>query len=802
MAKRSKKADDSDEHALATRDAWALGEKRPPSAAKKSGLVIDIPEVDALDAMEPEQLLEVAKDHHARGLAIYQRDLLPYELVVGLALRSAKAKVLKAGKGWTRWLESGWPGMSESTTRRWIGTAEAYVTLGKTAVSVTRTPAQLIATMVQGMRAIGCAELAKPAAREPRKPAKKAAPAAEPPIDAEYTVAPADDAQQAAWDAEDAEAERHEDELVEAHEAELEAQATSHQAAPLCANCGKPGTPQSPLQRLATSWEAGIAKAWSLKHVGCLHPQDARLARGEGDDDEESGPLDGIQDGEPYGTDDEDEPDLPDGNEDQAAPLPVVRCTCGHTEDEHDGPLGACGADGCFCDGFDGGADVEAALAVLWAAYREGGPARSQILRAIELLGDDPADAAAIDQELEDEVSDEGSDEDDVPDAGAPGPRPLAIETDVRASLAGQGQALSTEDRKTLAARLAENPLDVEAITIADDHGEVGALLNLGQRHWARARRVADELDRDAKLERPGVKPEHRYALLNVRHDLDRALERLKALARGVRPPDEEHSWPRHDDLNEAIRELREHPLRVGPIGVLAFRERTTVRRLQVDLLGRDVDWSQAAYSAILTACDVLDQLVGTKAPPSAKAALIDLRKALTPALEQSKRDVAERCGDGSVWRDKARKADQEEQRKGQRAKAAKTRAEKKAKADPQAPKVDHLPRGECSKCGKDVAVRRGGEIREHDGANGKKCPGSGKPARGGEAEPEPGDLVRVRWDPTNEKRALFVRWSKAGKPIVQVEKVDRRGQYTGEFGSERTFNVDDVLGVIERRGS
>ena len=49
-----------------------------------------------------------------------------------------------------------------------------------------------------------------------------------------------------------------------------------------------------------------------------------------------------------------------------------------------------------------------------------------------------------------------------------------------------------------------------------------------------------------------------------------------------------------------------------------------------------------------------------------------------------------------------------------------------------------NLPRGICSVCGKDVAIRRNGEVREHTRPGGQgvtrwgnaavPCPGSGKP--------------------------------------------------------------------------
>lgn len=50
---------------------------------------------------------------------------------------------------------------------------------------------------------------------------------------------------------------------------------------------------------------------------------------------------------------------------------------------------------------------------------------------------------------------------------------------------------------------------------------------------------------------------------------------------------------------------------------------------------------------------------------------------------------------------------------------------------------MSRSPRGRCPACGKDVALRRGGWVREHapaDGNNASVCPGSGSlPDRGGE---------------------------------------------------------------------
>jgi N6-adenosine-specific RNA methylase IME4 len=77
------------------------------------------------------------------------------------------------------------------------------------------------------------------------------------------------------------------------------------------------------------------------------------------------------------------------------------------------------------------------------------------------------------------------------------------------------------------------------------------------------------------------------------------------------------------------------------------------------------------------------------------------------------------------------------------------------------------------------------------------------KPANGRELVRgmlQAGDVVVVRWDPTTSKRAKFVRWVKgADRLVVNVEKVDAKGKrlgYLGMWGSERTFDWDDVLEV------
>lgn len=772
MAKRKGKAED--EHgALAPReDAWGLGRK-----------AVEIPSQAALKLMEEEQLGDVAREHHGQARKIVERDALPHVIVAGLCLREAKERVQGRGDSWARWLETHWH-MSEWSARQYMGAAAAREKLGE---ATSRTPEQLMATMAQAVRAIGCAELAKPAAREPRKPTPAAAP--DPVINATYTIKPP---------------------------------APELEPPPVCSNCKQPASEGRPLDRLGTAFDpTGRATAWSWTHVGCLHPQDARLARERAgvdqdqEDDEDAGPLDGVESGEPYGTDDEAEPDLPDeegptlrgaleergllwgpaksgalnrfdvtdpvsnkpllegaglmeiwawlkdqdeespvledrldralGQADllEAEPGPAIdlgpACTCGHIEDEHSGAFGTCATGDCPCDGFDGGIDVPGALTNLWAAYKEASPqARPLILRAIELLGDDPGDAAAIDQEDADETPADAGDGDDEElleeeaQAAAPGQRVQQLEEEVRAKL---GPAvLSTEERAALAARLQENPLDVEAIRVADDRGELGALIRPRQRAWARLWCEAEEVKRELNLLRPGVTAQERDELYGVLQDLGRPLQRLKALVQGERP-DPDGQWPTAGDLNDALEELREHPLRTAPVAVLLFRQRQVIPRVYEsfgggsEVLERDVDPSQGVYAVVSGAYAALEGIHFRTSSVDGRESIKRVRRALHPAVDLAEAEVKERCGDGKVPQAIARSAE--------RAKAAKakTQAEQEKKAAKKAakPKVDSLPRGKCSVCPADVAVRRGGEVREHNdkriGAKGT-CAGSGKPSR------------------------------------------------------------------------
>jgi len=62
--------------------------------------------------------------------------------------------------------------------------------------------------------------------------------------------------------------------------------------------------------------------------------------------------------------------------------------------------------------------------------------------------------------------------------------------------------------------------------------------------------------------------------------------------------------------------------------------------------------------------------------------------------------------------------------------------------------------------------------------------------------EPVSGQLVLLRWDPSNTRIARFVRWNRNGKAVVQVEMVDARGgRVKGRFGADRTFDREHVLG-------
>ncbi len=59
----------------------------------------------------------------------------------------------------------------------------------------------------------------------------------------------------------------------------------------------------------------------------------------------------------------------------------------------------------------------------------------------------------------------------------------------------------------------------------------------------------------------------------------------------------------------------------------------------------------------------------------------------------------------------------------------------------------------------------------------------------------KPGNLILVRWLPCGEKRARFVRYTRKGDLVVNVQAVDTKGKYLKRFGSDRTFAVGDYLG-------
>lgn len=62
--------------------------------------------------------------------------------------------------------------------------------------------------------------------------------------------------------------------------------------------------------------------------------------------------------------------------------------------------------------------------------------------------------------------------------------------------------------------------------------------------------------------------------------------------------------------------------------------------------------------------------------------------------------------------------------------------------------------------------------------------------------EPQSGDLVLLRWDPTTTRIARIVRWTRTGKAVVQIERVNAKGErIEGVFGSNRTFERAAILG-------
>jgi len=63
--------------------------------------------------------------------------------------------------------------------------------------------------------------------------------------------------------------------------------------------------------------------------------------------------------------------------------------------------------------------------------------------------------------------------------------------------------------------------------------------------------------------------------------------------------------------------------------------------------------------------------------------------------------------------------------------------------------------------------------------------------------EPKSGELVELRWDPTTTKRARFLYWTRNGSAAVEVERVDRKGRPTGQFGAARSFDRESILRVL-----
>jgi hypothetical protein len=59
----------------------------------------------------------------------------------------------------------------------------------------------------------------------------------------------------------------------------------------------------------------------------------------------------------------------------------------------------------------------------------------------------------------------------------------------------------------------------------------------------------------------------------------------------------------------------------------------------------------------------------------------------------------------------------------------------------------------------------------------------------------KPGDMILVRWQPGTTKRARFVRLTKAGDLVANIQAVDAKGAYLKKFGSDRTFRVADYAG-------
>lgn len=161
-----------------------MGKKQLPAASEEWSLAkgVDIPSQAALGAMSEDQLGEVAREHHAEARRIAERDVLPHAIVAGLCLREAKSRVRARGEGWARWLESHWH-MHEWSARQFMGAAETYLSLVDSYGGAPRSSAGVMETMAQAMKALGCAELAKPGTSKPHEKPQ--------PAEAEFTVTPA-----------------------------------------------------------------------------------------------------------------------------------------------------------------------------------------------------------------------------------------------------------------------------------------------------------------------------------------------------------------------------------------------------------------------------------------------------------------------------------------------------------------------------------------------------------------------------------------------------------------------------------
>jgi hypothetical protein len=65
---------------------------------------------------------------------------------------------------------------------------------------------------------------------------------------------------------------------------------------------------------------------------------------------------------------------------------------------------------------------------------------------------------------------------------------------------------------------------------------------------------------------------------------------------------------------------------------------------------------------------------------------------------------------------------------------------------------------------------------------------------------PNPGDLVEIQWTPTQTKRAIYVRHTKTGTPIVRVEKVDTKLRPLGKFGADRDMAGLEIVRVLKKK--